>query len=304
MNIQVIKTAQGPIETAIVGEGPAVLVVPGCPGGYDQGLMAARLARGHNFKFIALSRPGYFGTPLSVGATPELQADAYAALLDALDIPKAAIIGISGGGPSALQFALRHPKRCWALTTVSAISQRLTEAEIRYCKSLLRRLLFTAGVMSGIARNFISLTAQRYHGVFSSWIPSYQVSDAKAFYHQENLDFFLRLMRSIKMASRQKDGLQNDAIQLAAIPAYPLEKIAAPTLVLHGGGDRLIPLYHARLIANKIPKAKLVAVKKGGHLFFATHRQHVIPAVIDFLKHSARKVVYGNHESPTQAAVL
>jgi pimeloyl-ACP methyl ester carboxylesterase len=84
MRTQVVETAQGPIETAIVGRGPAVLVIPGCPGGYDQGLIAARLAKGHSFKFIALSRPGYMGTPLVVGDTPESQADAYAALLDAL----------------------------------------------------------------------------------------------------------------------------------------------------------------------------------------------------------------------------
>jgi hypothetical protein len=92
---RIAQTALGPIEYYVMGTGPAVLVSHGCPGGYDQGLIAARLARDQRFQFIALSRPGYLRTPLCVGASPAEQADAYAALLDALHIPAAAVIGIS-----------------------------------------------------------------------------------------------------------------------------------------------------------------------------------------------------------------
>jgi pimeloyl-ACP methyl ester carboxylesterase len=44
-----------------------------------------------------------------------VQADAVAALLDVLGIRTAAVMAVSGGGPCALQFALRHPQRCCAL---------------------------------------------------------------------------------------------------------------------------------------------------------------------------------------------
>src|SRR5574341_959670 len=72
---RIADTSNGPIEYAMQGEGPAVLVIHGCPGGYDQGLVAARLTRDPSFKFIAPSRPGYLRTPLKVGRTPEAQAD-------------------------------------------------------------------------------------------------------------------------------------------------------------------------------------------------------------------------------------
>ena len=60
------------------------------------------------------------------GATPEAQADLLAALLDTLAIGQAAVIAISGGGPAAIHFALRHPTRCRALVLCSTVSRANT----------------------------------------------------------------------------------------------------------------------------------------------------------------------------------
>ena len=60
---------------------------------------------------IAPSRFGYLGSSLPPGVMPADQADAYALLLDALGIERAAMVGFSAGGPSVIQFALRHPDR-------------------------------------------------------------------------------------------------------------------------------------------------------------------------------------------------
>lgn len=291
-NSQVVETARGPIECAILGEGPAVLVIHGCPGGYDQGLVAARLTSNKKFKFIALSRPGYLRTPLEVGDTPEAQADAYAALLDALEISKAAIMGISGGGPSALQFALRHPGRCWGLLAVSAISHRLSLAEIANCKSLLRRIFFTIGLGYELAWNLVLLMAKKCRILLASMIsknPDYEAQESN---QQESLNLISGLLRTFSMLSMRKAGLQNDMIQLTTMPMYPLEKIAAPTLVLHGRGDELVPFSHARFIADAVPQSTLLDIEGGGHLFFTTHKQLVVSAVNDFLNLSARKATF------------
>ena len=299
MTIKIIETARGPVETAIVGEGPAVLVIHGCPGGYDQGLIAARLANGHRFKFISLSRPGYLRTPLRVGITPESQADAYAALLDALEIPNAGIIGISGGAPSALQFALRHPERCRALVTVSAISQRLSQAELRKCKSVSRRILFIVELMSELVKNLIPVVAQKWRKIVPFVIPNNPDLEAQALTRQENLALILGLLRSFGNISSRRAGLENDRFQLSTMPIYPLENIKTPTLVLHGSEDRLVSLTHANFIAETVPNATLKLVEGGGHLFFATHRGQVFPAVVEFLKLSAHKATSDYHRSLT-----
>jgi pimeloyl-ACP methyl ester carboxylesterase len=84
-------------------------------GGYDQSLLLARTIGEAGYRYIAVSRPGYLGRPLRAGRTPEEQADLYADMLDALGIREAAVMAVSGRGPSAIHFALRHKERCWGL---------------------------------------------------------------------------------------------------------------------------------------------------------------------------------------------
>lgn len=111
----VVDTPCGPIEYAIKGEGPPLLVVHGAGGGFDQGLIIGAPLIETGYKVIAVSRFGYLRTPLPQDASPAAQADAYACLLDALGIRRVVILGASAGAPSSLQFALRHPERCQAL---------------------------------------------------------------------------------------------------------------------------------------------------------------------------------------------
>lgn len=77
-----------------------------------------------DFRHIIPSRPGYLRTPLSVGRTPREPAEAFAALLDILKIDKVAVLGGSGGGPSAIGFAARYPDRCVAFVLEEAVSKQ------------------------------------------------------------------------------------------------------------------------------------------------------------------------------------
>jgi 2-hydroxy-6-oxonona-2,4-dienedioate hydrolase len=121
---QIVQTACGPIEYAIAGTGTPVLVRHGAGGGFDQGMDFAADLAAANLHMIAMSRFGYLRTPLPADASAAAQADAHAFLLDALGIRRAAVVGVSAGGPSSMQFALRHPERCAALVLVVPGSSR------------------------------------------------------------------------------------------------------------------------------------------------------------------------------------
>jgi pimeloyl-ACP methyl ester carboxylesterase len=116
MGSQVIETKFGPIEYTLVGEGNPVLVVHGALGGFDQGLFLAHSTGIPNSQTISISRFGFLRSPVPQGATLNTQADIFAALLDALEIPKAVVLAVSAGSTSAIRFAARHPNR---VTTLS-----------------------------------------------------------------------------------------------------------------------------------------------------------------------------------------
>src|SRR6266545_2715105 len=70
MGGQIVQTPCGPIEYALAGDGPPVLVVHGAGGGYDQGLEIGEPLVNSGFRVIAMSRFGYLRTPLPGDAPP------------------------------------------------------------------------------------------------------------------------------------------------------------------------------------------------------------------------------------------
>ena len=85
---EIAETELGEMEYMIRGEGPAILIFHGAPGGYDQAMLLGSSFAEEEFEIVAPSRPGYLRTPLATGKSPEEQADAMAALIDRMGIPK------------------------------------------------------------------------------------------------------------------------------------------------------------------------------------------------------------------------
>lgn len=271
MQSHIVITPLGPIEYATEGAGPALLIVHGSPGGYDQSLAFARLFNIPGVTSIAPSRPGYLRTPLSAGPSPEAQADLYAALLDALHIEQVIVLGSSGGGPSALQFVLRHPARCRGLIMLCAVSHRYVANEfyrqlplpLRLGKQLLNELILLDPFIYSVQASF-KLTYSLLPKLAAAGVTS-------------------DLLSQLSPATLRKEGYRNDMRQFAAMTPYPLEHITVPTFIAQGTADTELSFAHAQLLADKIPHAQLVPVPGADHLFLLTHQDVVLPALRDFL---------------------
>ena len=96
---QAVQSRHGTVEFTTWGSGPAVLVLHGAGGGYDQGSSIARAFGGEGFRWVAPSRFGYLRSTLPADASTAAQADALADLLDDLGIDRVAILAMSGGVP-------------------------------------------------------------------------------------------------------------------------------------------------------------------------------------------------------------
>ncbi len=264
-----LETARGTVEYQMAGEGPVVLMIHGHPGGYDQGMALARLLNLHGVTVLALSRPGYRRTPLACGEMPEDQADLFAATLDALHVPQTVVIAVSGGGPSALQFALRYPDRCRGLITLSTITQHYTEEEVERSlplgERLLRRLFWKLFMFDPFLFLLVGL---------SNWLP--QGAPLRAFVASG-------MIGSLVMNPDRTAGYRNDTQQFADLLAYPTQDIVAPTLIVHGTGDVVVPFRHAELLAKKVSQAQLVTIQDADH-FSPWVDERAVAAIHPFLQ--------------------
>lgn len=278
LRVEVVDTSAGPIEVARAGAGPAVLCIHGIPGSWRQAMpIAEDLAPG--FEVLLPSRPGYGATPLHVGRTYNDQADAYAALLDALGIERAAIVGVSGGGPSAVGFAARHAQRTDALVLVCALVPHLMKRPLRM--HVLRPPVLAetfAPAVRALARRRI----RRVRSVDRYMKRTLTADELQRAAAGEMRDDLVRHMLSHQEAPAGIPGLRNDTLQLQRATPFDA-KVTCPTLVLHSNCDTVVPLAHAQFHVSAIPGAELRVFEDAGHLFMVTRRSEASEAIRSFL---------------------
>jgi pimeloyl-ACP methyl ester carboxylesterase len=275
-----VDTPRGPVELFLgAGTGPAVLALHGAMGGWDQSLLLAETLADPAYRIIAMSRPGYLGTPLAAGRTPEEQADLYAMLLDALGVPEVAVMAVSGGGPSAIHFALRHPHRCWGLVLVSTVATT-TDNRLPLAFHVLR----LAARWPWLMRRMRPRGGGDVARAAAASIPDPEMR-ARTLADPEAGPLLRRLLSSTSEdMARRMAGTLND-VDITRTRDYPLEEIRVPTLVVHGTDDRIVPFRrHGEALATRIRGAELALAEGGDHVSIFTHHGLLKPQVVRFLQ--------------------
>lgn len=276
----IANTPCGTIEYAVAGNGPPVLVVHGAVGGYEQGMNSSTELVRNGFRVISVSRFGYLRTPLPEDASAAAQADAYACLLDALNIRRAAVIGVSAGAPSSMQFALRHPDRTAALVLLVPATyvprpngappmQTPPGLEFVFTTALHSDFLFWA--VPRLAREMVISTLLA--------TPPAVIKSAS---NEERVRIDLMLEHILPVSPRRL-GLLNDVAVISSLPRYELERISAPTLILSVKDDQYGTYDCASYSAEHIPRARFISYPKGGHLWIG-HQQEIMNEISNFLK--------------------
>jgi pimeloyl-ACP methyl ester carboxylesterase len=234
-------------------------------------------------RVIAMSRFGYLRTPRPADASPEAQADAHVCLLDALGIDKAAVMGVSAGGPSAMQTAIRHPGRVSALVLVVPIAYKPgTVADsappISSDKdALLLRLLgsdFLFWTALHVARDPL------IRHVLAT--PPEQVAAAS----EEERARVNDLADRILPVSSRAAGLRDDTRLGKRLGPYALESIRVPTLVVSARDDGFGTYAGAQYSASRIAGAKFIGFDNGGHLLVG-HDAAVRAEIVKLLRAQA-----------------
>jgi pimeloyl-ACP methyl ester carboxylesterase len=267
---QRLQTRFGTVEYAERGEGLPILNCHGVLGCHTDGVDGWWTNMlGESFRVISPSRFGYFGSTLQPAATPADQADAYALLLDHLDIDRAAIIAYSAGSASVLEFAIRHPDR--AIVIILANARLGGSTPNKLLKPILGAV-YGSEWLFWAYRALLPSIYGRMVGVPRGYQPT-----------SDDLDT-IRAVCDLQfpLTPRKAGAVFDGFVSNLVADRFPLEQLTVPTLIISAMDDHWAPHEYAVTAAGRIPGAKLVTVEQGGHLFLS-HDAQVRPAIGAFI---------------------
>ena len=221
---KIVETPLGPIQYADSDSGgikPPVLVIS--PGGANFHRSFFEVSK-DNYRIITFGRPGTYDTPITVGRSIEDQADAAAQLLETLEIDKAAVVGLSGSGPTVLQFVLRHPEKSKCLVMISCVTKKwsLDNWSSRFERMLTRD--FAMYLFYLIAR---LIGWKRF---LRSYLKQLGCDPEVALETDESVQILIDYVLMGSPPSALKDLIDADFDLHPELPDYPLEEINIPTI--------------------------------------------------------------------------
>jgi pimeloyl-ACP methyl ester carboxylesterase len=247
------------------GSGAPLLLIMGTSGSVGLwGGLVARLAE--QFQVIAYDNRGLGGSERGEGAITVAQvAEDAAALLEALDVPAAHVVGWSLGSAAAQELALAHPDR--VLSAVMYSTWARTNGFQRSVFTALRtpyahRDMPAALGAAGLAFSPEALDAPDFADSVAAMLPAFPQDEAQ-----------------MQVTVEQWDAdLEHDTLDR-------LGGISAPTLVVVGEQDLLTPPSSGRQVADAVPGAQYALLTGPGssHCLHLERLDDLLAAVVPFL---------------------
>jgi len=248
------------------GDGEPLVLIPGLGTGLWLWFKQVP-ALAETFRTIIFDPPGVGRSARSATAyTTRSLAATIAQLLDALGLERAHVLGASLGGFVAQEFALAYPQKTTSLvlccTSAGGAPHVPTEAS----------------VLEAYQSNFKLEADERIRqNLLLSFAPPY-VSAHPAEVERVLAMRLANFVPDDVYLSQVRAGQTHDA-------DARVSRINAPTLVLAGDSDRIVPPENSERLAAAIPGAKLAVLPRGSHLFFIEQADSFNAAVLEFIKH-------------------
>ncbi len=243
------------------GHGAPLLLIMGL--GYTSHMWhRTRPALSQRYKTIALDNRGVGRSDVPPGPYPiALMASDAAAVLEAAGAESAHVFGVSMGGMIAQEFALQYPNRVRSLVLgcTAAGGPTAVRADAEATQMLMTRDKMTPEQALEAPVPFI----------YDSTTPRQRID--------EDLAIRRPWLPRPEAYTPQLQGI-------ISWESYSrLSGVTAPTLVIHGENDRLVPPGNGKLIAQRIPGAKLVMIPHASHLFTTDQPEAAQHAILEFL---------------------
>jgi class 3 adenylate cyclase len=215
-------------------------------------------------RVIAFDKRGMGLSDRDSGAyTLENIVDDALAVLDACDVERAVVFGVSEGGSAATMLAAAHPERVSAMVQYGTFA-RLSRAED-----------YEEGIDLDVLQRY-------WRGVIENWGDPDTLDDwAPSVAHDPEVrEWWARMLRS----GASPGVLRTVAQMYEDLDVRPLlSAITAPTLVLYRAEDRLVPTALSRAVARGIPGAREVELPGTDHLWVGGDQDAMIDEVEEFV---------------------
>ncbi len=240
------------------GKGSVVILIHGLGAdAHNWGANIGPLAA--NYRVIALDQIGYGQSEKPVMRyTVETFVDYLHDFMVALNIPKASLVGNSLGGWVALDFAIRHPKMVEKLVLVDAaglhpaVPLKLPEGGLQTLTPRNTRWFFDL------------MTANKEWATADLGLISYES-------HAKNGDTYTVASSLAEMATGQE------------FEDYKLDKVKAPTLIIWGRDDMLLPMKMGEHFHQGIAGSQMIVIDGAAHVPMMGKPDEFNAAVIKFL---------------------
>lgn len=220
-------------------------------------------AQARDIRVVSYGRAGYGGSSAQPGRTVSSAAEDVRQLADALGLDRFAALGASGGGPHALACAALLPGRVRAAAVYASPAPYTEEFD------------WYAGMADDSSLRAASEGREArlaHHGEFveDSFLP---------------VDFetlkgpWSVLGRDAGAAESSVEAQADDDVAFTSPWGFELADVAAPVLLAHGGGDRVVPMAHAESLLRGLPHAELWLRPRDGHISVL----HTVPVSLDWL---------------------
>jgi len=249
--------------------GRPIVVLHGTPGSWRQLTALGPPARGRGLTIIAPDRAGYGGSSHDPGRTIASGARDVGALIAHLEVGRCGVVGLSGGGPTALACGALPSDLVSVVATVGGVAplvprdsslppDRLVTRIARHSEGG-ARALFAVAVRVGRARP--EATLDRFAALLAE-------PDARLL--RENPDMREAFLDDLRHASKTTARAAARDFRLFTRPwDVDLSELRTPAHIWHGSADRNVPVTHARVIAARCPSARLHIVDGGGHMLLS-----------------------------------
>jgi pimeloyl-ACP methyl ester carboxylesterase len=201
--------------------------------------------------------------PVNKLPTLEERMDDVRAVMDAAGSERAALFGVSEGGPMSMLFATTYPERTQALVLYGTYAKRVRDADYPWAPTMEQH------------REFLDAMQRGWGGPTQAdlWAPSAANDDRfKRWWGQ-----YLRLGASPGAARAVLEmTLEIDVREI-------LSAIRVPTLILHRAGDRRFDIAGSRYLAERIPNARFVELPGIDHLAWVGDTDSIVDEVEEFL---------------------